>query len=143
MKRFKNILVGVDLADDEQLVANKLSDATSTAIDNGIWLAKHNDAELVFFNALEVPAYASSVAEEQGDIESTLIADCEDRLTAITQQAKAEGIDAGQVLVFGKSSVNSSQPKKRTYARGIIISVQNFRLQRTLRRIGMRLLLIL
>ncbi len=105
MKRFKNILVGVDLANNEQLVANKLSDATNAAIANGIWLAKHNDAKLVFFNALEVPEHARFVAEEQGHIESTLIADSEDRLAALVQRAKAENIDADYVVAFGKSWV--------------------------------------
>ena len=90
MKRFKNILVGVDLANNEQLVANKLSDATNAAIANGIWLAKHNDAKLVFFNALEVPEHARFVAEEQGHIESTLIADSEDRLAALCSAKAGE-----------------------------------------------------
>jgi len=105
MKRFRNIVVGVDLANDDQLVADKLSDATSAAIDDGLWLAKHNDAKLIFFNALEVPEYARFVAQEQPDVESTLIADCEDRMAAIAQRAKAENIDADHVLAFGKSWV--------------------------------------
>lgn len=105
MKRFRNIIVGVDLANDGQIVSEKLSDSTDAAIESGIWLAKLNGARLVFFNALEVPEYARFVAEEQGDVGATLIADSEDRLAAIAQRATAEGIEADYVMAFGKSWV--------------------------------------
>ena len=105
MKRFKNIIVGVDLANDGQFVADTLSDATNAAIDNGFWLAKQNSARLVFFNALEMPEYARFVAEKEGDIGSTLIAESKERLAALVHRAKAEDIDADYVVAFGKSWV--------------------------------------
>ncbi|TWU24788.1 universal stress protein [Bythopirellula polymerisocia] len=105
MKRFKNILVGVDLADKEQIVANEMSSATSTAIENGLWLAKHNNAQLVFFTALEVPNYIRFVAEKRGDVESLLIGEYEERLNTLVQRAKREGIKASYVLTVGKSWV--------------------------------------
>ena len=86
-------------------MADKLSDSTDAAIKKGIWLARHNGARLVFFNALEVPDYARFVAEEQVDIRATLIADSEGRLAAIAQRAKAESVDADYVLTFAKSWV--------------------------------------
>ncbi|QEG36322.1 universal stress protein [Bythopirellula goksoeyrii] len=105
MKRFKNILVGVDLADKEQIVANEMSSATSTAIENGLWLAKHNNAQLVFFTALEIPHYLRFVAEERGDVESSLSGEYEERLNTLVQRAKREGIKASYVLTVGKSWV--------------------------------------
>ena len=97
MKRFKNILVGVDLANDDQLLADEFSHATNAAIENGVWLAKQNDSRLVFFNALEIPDYARFVAEEHSDIESSLIDDYDDRLAALTQRAKAENVAADYI----------------------------------------------
>lgn len=105
MKRFKNILVGVDVANEGHLVAETFSAATNAAIDNGHWLAKRNSARLVFFNALEVPEYARFIAEEHDDLASDLIADTEDRLAALTQRAKAEDIVADYAIAFGKTWV--------------------------------------
>jgi len=103
MRRFKNILVGVDLASGEQIVAENPSDATNAAIANGLWLAKQNDANIVFFAALEIPDYVRFAAEELGDVELSLIEEYEDRLSALVQSAKKEGIAASHVLVIGKS----------------------------------------
>jgi universal stress protein E len=105
MERFKNILVGVDVSDSEHLVADSVTPATSCAIDTGVWLAKKNKAKLHFFNALEVSAYARLVAEDHSGDDSELIADTEDRLAGITQEAITQGVDASFSMAFGKNWV--------------------------------------
>jgi universal stress protein E len=105
MKRFKNILVGVDFASDERPVGDGFSHSTQTAIDCGLWLAKHNNSKLAFFSALEVPSYAQYLAEEHGDVELSLVEEYEDRLAALVRHAEAKGVAATVTVAFGKSWV--------------------------------------
>ena len=103
MKRFKNILVGVDLASADLIIASKLSTATNKAIENALWLAKHNEARLVFFAALESHHYLRFLAEDSADVEESLIEEYEHRLAALASRAIQEGVDASHVLTVGKS----------------------------------------
>lgn len=102
MKRFKSILVGVDVADSEHLVAENFTPSTSCAIDTGIWLAKKNNAQLHFLNVLESSDYARLIVEEHSGVESELTADTKSRLDALVQKACNQGIDASSSIAFGK-----------------------------------------
>lgn len=105
MRRFKNILIGVDLANNDQLISDTLTSATNAAIDDGIWLAQQNDARLLFFHVLEIPDYARFVAEQNSDIEESLVRDCEERLTGLVQRAKMKNVAADYAIAFGRSWV--------------------------------------
>ena len=105
MQRFQNILVGVDLANDDQLVGATLTGETDAAIENALWLAQHSGARLTFLHALEIPEYARFVAEEVGDLKAGLVGDCEERLQGLVDRAAAQGVAATYVLAFGKSWV--------------------------------------
>jgi len=100
---FQIELVGVDLANDDQLLSDTLTSATNAAIENGIWLAQQNGARLLFFHALEIPGYARFVAEEDGDIGESLIGACEERLASLVQRAKTNNVAADYAMAFGKS----------------------------------------
>jgi|GEM_PF-5171260 len=49
MKRFRKILVGVDLAEGDRFVAGQIASSTQQAIDWARWLARENSGELCFF----------------------------------------------------------------------------------------------
>ena len=49
MKRFKKILVGVDLSWGDRLVSNELSAPNEEAVRQALWLAKLNAASIDFF----------------------------------------------------------------------------------------------
>ena len=64
MKRFKNILVGVDLSSGDLLVTNDLPPPTQEAVDRALWLAQQNGAALTFFHSLDVsPRTQQLIAE--------------------------------------------------------------------------------
>ena len=52
MKRFRNILVGVDLSDGDRYVSSELSAATRSAIDRALWLAQKSGARVTFMSVV-------------------------------------------------------------------------------------------
>lgn len=57
MKRFQNILVGVDLADADPNSPNVLSRPSRQALARAIWLAGHTGGKLTIFSALSVSPF--------------------------------------------------------------------------------------
>jgi len=63
MKRFKNILVGVDLSSADRAVSSELAATTVVAIDRALKLAKRNSARVTLSFALDVSERARFVLE--------------------------------------------------------------------------------
>lgn len=111
MKRFKSILVGVDLADGDRLVSESISAPSEEAVVKAIWLAKTNSAHLTFFHVL--PSGASNLDAktqmllEDGHDKRTVRDHAKEVVAKMVQQARDQGIEADNRVVFGKSWVET------------------------------------
>ncbi len=105
MKRFKNILVAVDLSSDDQFVADDLSSATAEAIEQGLWLSNLNSASLTFFYVLEVSARTERLIEESRGSNTNVKDQAQEALAKCVDRARKLGIDAHGHVKIGKSWV--------------------------------------
>lgn len=109
MKRFKNILVGVDLSETDRFVSDKLPVPSEAAVQRAMWLAKANSARVVFMYALD-PSAIQLPADEQ-DLpktfpdQSTLTGHVQDALSKLVEDARQQGVTAEQHVAVGKSWV--------------------------------------
>lgn len=103
MRRFKNILVGVDLSGDERLVARELPPPSVEAAECALWLAKMNSARLTFSYVLDVSLAAQRMIEESGGNGPTVIDDAKHVLQGLVERAASEGVAAEMDVRFGKS----------------------------------------
>ena len=106
MKRFKNILVGVDLAVGSRLVGDELPPPTAEAIERAFWLAKLNSAKLFLLYSLDVSPQTQRLIYENPATECTVVDHAKEVLAGIVERAKHEGIEADSLVIFGKSWVN-------------------------------------
>ena len=103
MKRFKNILVGVDLSQGDRLVATELPPPSAEAVKCAIWLAKLNSARLQFFFALDVPHAVQRMIENSDGGEETILGEARDILNSLAAQADTAGVTAQMEVRIGKS----------------------------------------
>ena len=103
MKRFKNILVGVDLSYGDRLVSDRVGDPTQQAIDTAIAVAKVSGAELCFVYTLDVDAATERLIEEQGEGESTVVDQADKALGKIVAMVNEKGITASARVNIGRS----------------------------------------
>lgn len=107
MKRYRSVLIGVDLAEDDQLVTSTIAEPSREAIEKGIWLARENSARLTFFYVL--PTWASNIAlGEQSDPENragkrTIEDQANEVLTSLVAEAQNQGVAAEGRVGFGRS----------------------------------------
>ena len=105
MKRFKNILVGTDLSREDALVSSELASPNQEAVARALWLAKLNDAALLFFYTLDVSARARHLIEAEQNVDSTLVDKAQAVLATLVEKANRQGVTANSRVVFGKSWV--------------------------------------
>ena len=109
MKRFKNILVGVDLAQGDVLVSENLVPPTEEAVTRAIWLAKSNSARLIFFHALPLAAInldaQTQMLLEEHHGKRTVTDHANEVLAIMVERANKEGVAAESLVVHGKSWV--------------------------------------
>lgn len=103
MKRFKNILVGVDLSQGDRLVTNELSVPSAEAVRQAMWLAKQNSATVHFFFALELSARAQEMILANRTDEPSILDKAKNRVDELVNQARKEGVAAESHVVVGKS----------------------------------------
>jgi universal stress protein E len=103
MKRFKKILVGVDLSWGDHFVADELSEPNAEAVRQALWLAKLNAASIEFLYSLDLSPKAQELISESSTDESTVLKEARNRLAQLTAQAHAEGVAADGHVVVGKS----------------------------------------
>ncbi len=106
MKRFTNILVGVDLAAESHLVSKELSPPTEEVIERALWLAKLNSARLLFTYSLDVCAKTQRLIQEDQGSDSTVVNQANEVLGMLVERASQEGIESEFRVEFGKSWVN-------------------------------------
>lgn len=103
MRRFKNLLVGVDLSCGDRFVGEEPSLPNAEAIRRALWLAELNQARVTFFCALDISPKAQSLLKETHGIESHVIDDAKQALAKIVNYARDQGVVAESKIVFGKS----------------------------------------
>ena len=102
MKRFKNILVGVDLSGGDRYVCADLNPQTSEAVRRALWLAKMNPARVTFCFALDISAPAKKLLEKER-VEGTVIEQANRELEKLVALAEDEGVVAGCRVFVGAS----------------------------------------
>lgn len=102
MRRFKNILVGVDLSQGDWFVSSELPAPSAEVVERALWLAKINSARLTFMYSLDVSEAARRMIEESGE-EETVVAEANDVLNCLVARAATEGVTADMDVRFGKS----------------------------------------
>ena len=103
MKRFRKILVGVDLSWSDCFVADELSAPNAEAVRQALWVAQLNSASIDFFFSLDLSAKAQQLISESSTDESTVLDDAENRLADLVEKAREVGIVADSHVVVGKS----------------------------------------
>ncbi len=106
MQRFKKILVGIDLAEGDRFVSERLATSTQNAIDAARWLAKSNSAELCFIYVLPPRAEQLSydrqiLMTEHGDYKS-VGENAQEVLDEIVGYTSKLGISASSRVTFGR-----------------------------------------
>ena len=100
MHRFKNILVGVDLSEDDRFVSPCPAPPSEAAIERAILLAKANSARLLFMYVLDSSSIV--IPAKYGDIE-TLKESAAAVLDKLVKQAQQQGVDADAKVIVGNS----------------------------------------
>jgi universal stress protein E len=103
MRRFKNILVGVDLSQGDRFVSCELPRPNMEAVERAIWLAKLNSARLCFFNAIDVSATTQRLIEESNGGMQTVVDESARVLQEFVDRASGDGVEATMEVRFGKS----------------------------------------
>lgn len=103
MRRFKNILVGVDLSWGDRFVSEELSEPNAEAVRQALWLARMNSASVDFFYSMELSCKAQELISESNPGESTVLADAKNRLAELTAMAQEAGVAAESHVAIGKS----------------------------------------
>ncbi len=104
MAQFRNLLVGVDLAQTYPVGSSQLSPPVEEAIGTAIWLAEKTNASLTFFTAIDVPLdspYLHLIADDTRDLARELINSAQDRLAQLVRDAQAKGISAKAEVACG------------------------------------------
>jgi universal stress protein E len=104
MKRFKNILVGVDLCSGERLVADSLPPPSAQAVERALWLAKLNGAKVTLAYSLDVVERTQQLIRESGE-SSTVLNQARRALTTIAENFQEQGVEASFEILLGKSWV--------------------------------------
>ena len=103
MKRFRKILVGVNLSGGDCFVADELSEPNAEAVRQALWLAKLNSASIDFLFSLDLSAKAQQLISESSTNEFTVLGEAEKRLAELVAKAREDGIAAASHVVVGKS----------------------------------------
>ncbi|MDF1845362.1 MAG: universal stress protein [Rubripirellula sp.] len=103
MRRFRNILAGVDLSCCDRFVSEDLSTPNAEAVRQPLWLAKLNSVSVEFFSSLDLSAKAQQLVSKSKTDESTVLDEAKARLAEPAAKARAEGVVAGSHVVIGKS----------------------------------------
>ena len=97
MRRFRNILVGVDLSTLDSETRTELGRPSRRALRRGIWLARQTQAELTIFSSLEIyPALRETL---QHEVEFRR--EAEGVLERFAASAHSEGITVRRKLALG------------------------------------------
>jgi len=101
MKRFQNILVGVDLLVGDRLVGDALLAPSEEAVRQALWVAAPSGARVTLMYSLDISERAQRfIAEAQGD--RTVADDAHRALEKLMRQAAARGVAVSTAVAYGK-----------------------------------------
>lgn len=103
MRRFKNILVGVDLSFKDGVVSDLLPPPTIEAVERATWLAKVNSARITFFHALDVSVPAQWLIDDSDEGSRTLMRQANEALAELSAKAANEDVESDCEVRVGKS----------------------------------------
>jgi universal stress protein E len=102
MQRFRNILVGIDLASADHQAEFELTPPNQEALRRAIWLAAHTQGRLTIFSALDISEPARTMLQQELEhVDGDLEREACDILERYVTQAKEQGVEAVQKLGFG------------------------------------------
>lgn len=127
MKKFKSILVGVDLSWCDSLVGEELSEPNQEAVDLALWLAKINGASIEFLFSLDLSAKAQQLLEECSADEVTILDKANSRLAGLVARAGGEGISAESRVVIGRSWIELIQQVLRNNHDLVVVGTRHHR----------------
>ena len=103
MKRFKRILVGVDLSWGDRLVSEELSAPNAQAVRQAMWLARMNSSTIDFLFSLDLSAKAQQLISESSTDEATVLGEAKEHLARLVAGAREAGLAAESHVVVGRS----------------------------------------
>ena len=103
MKRFKKILVGVDLSWGDRFVSEELTPPNEEAVRKALWLAERNSASIDFLFSLDLSAKAQELISACNEYEATVLSEAKERMALLVEKARDKGIVAESHVVVGKS----------------------------------------
>jgi len=126
MKRFENILVGIDLSHGDRLVNDELTSPNSEAVERALWLARMNSSQLLFYCVLDISAKTLHLIESDGGLEPTVVDQAQGRLKQLVAQAADKGVAATGRVVIGKSWVEIIRQVLRGNHDLVIVGTRHF-----------------
>ncbi len=125
MKRFKKILVGIDLSWADRFVAEELTVPNAEAVRQALWLAKLNAASVDFLFSLDLSVKAQQLIAESRKHESSIVDEAKDRLAELVRKSQQEGVEAESHVVFGKSWVELIRQVLRKQHDLVLVGTRN------------------
>ena len=106
MDRFRNVLVGVDLAGREHLISGRgLDPFSGAALDKARWVARRNRARLHLLSTLEIDAHAESlICRDDAAGRPNVLAKARERLESLAAPCREDGLEVTTTVGFGKAS---------------------------------------
>ncbi len=103
MNRFKNVVVGIDLAGREHLVSGRgLGRYSRAAIAKAVWVAQRNGARLHMITSLDVDAHAEELIRRAADAgRATVLDTAKSRLEDLATAARGAGLTVTTDVQFG------------------------------------------
>lgn len=112
MDRFRNILVGVDLADGDLCLSHEISAASRSAVNKALWLAEHTGARITFLTSLMRCLADVSETRNLADRERLQIVVDEVherarvRMRGLVAEARSHGVEATEIRTDGSAWLN-------------------------------------
>lgn len=103
MKRFKKVLVGVDLLQGDRLVGDHPTPSAVHALDRALWLARQNGAQVRLLYALDVPANVQRMILQNADMHNNLLTQANNVMSTLLEPFTKAGVQADHQVVFGRS----------------------------------------
>ena len=104
MNPFRNLVVGIDLANADRLASDaQLAPASRTARDKAIAIARRSGAALHLLAALDIDPYAEAVVQRAtGAGSPSILERAKDFLAASAEPARAAGVSATTEVALGR-----------------------------------------
>jgi len=103
MKRFRNLLVAIDLSHADRLVSPDLTPPNRKAVEQGIWLARINRARITFLTVLDLWEHTRHLIEEDTAEHETVVTTADRVLRGLVAEAALHGVESGRHVVQGRS----------------------------------------